>query len=80
MTRIGHYYRREEVEAVAGEDVILAWDSWLDAQRDPGLYDSYKERDQSILPYVDGQPQWVTDVYMPPDIEDRLPASIRKAV
>jgi len=78
MARIGHYYRFEEIGRVA-PDVLLKWYGWLDAQRDPGLYDAYKVKDPKVLPYIDGHPQWVCDVYMPPEIEDKLPDSIRKS-
>jgi len=62
------YYRTEEVEVIAPE-IMEEWYAWLDAQRDPGNYDSYKIKDPKVLPYINGQPQWVCDVYMPPHLE-----------
>jgi len=53
-------------------DIKARWDAWLDAQRDPGHYDAYKERDQSVLPYIDGHPQWVCDVFMPAELVREL--------
>jgi hypothetical protein len=60
----GVYIRKEEFEA-AFPSLVSEWDKWLDAQRDPGTYESYKERDQSVLPYINGKPQWVTEVFLP---------------
>ena len=48
------------------------WDEWLDRQRDPGLWDSYKVKDPKELPYVDGHPQWVTDAFMPDHLLEKL--------
>lgn len=75
--RHGNYYRMEVIEVIAPQ-IIPAWTEWLDRQQDPGNYDAYKQKDQSILPYIDGRPRWVCDVYMPPEIEDMLPESCRK--
>jgi hypothetical protein len=68
---VGEYLQLKNVEAEAPA-LIAEWDAWLDAQRDPGNYESYKERDQSVLPYIDGKPQWVTEVYMPVHILEKL--------
>lgn len=73
----GTYYRRELIEKEAPE-VIAEWDEWLEANSDPGHYDHHKERDQSVLPYIDGHPQWVCDIYMPPHIADKLPPHLRR--
>ena len=70
------YYRRELIEQMC-PIIMLEWDAWLEIQRDPGNYDAYKERDSSILPCINGKPQWVCDTYMPPHIEAKLPAALR---
>lgn len=71
LVRYGSYLRRENVERDHPE-IIPEWDAWLDANNDPGHYESYKVKDSSVLPYVDGQPQWVCDVYMPPELMDKI--------
>jgi len=60
----GCYYRQEEIAQEAPE-IMEEWERWLDAQIDPGHYDAYKVCDQSVLPYIDGRPQWVCAVFMP---------------
>ncbi len=65
------YFTREEIEKQAPE-ILQEWDQWLRDNFDPGYYDSYKVREQSILPYVNGQPQWVTETYMPPHLRTRI--------
>lgn len=61
-------YRWEEV---TDPEILAEWWQWLKDHFDPGHYDAYKECDQSVLPYIDGRPQWVVDTYMPPHIEQR---------
>ncbi len=70
MNKYGNYYNREEVESQA-PDILIDWDIWLDAQRDPGHYETFK--DKSKIPA-----EWITETYMPPHLEDRLPEAIRK--
>lgn len=71
MARYGSYFRREEI-LTEHPEIIPEWDAWLEANPDPGYYESYKVKDQSVLPYIDGHPQWVCDVYMPPELMDKI--------
>ncbi len=57
---------------VTDPELLREWDQWLDDNLDPGHSDAYKERDQAVLPYVNGQPQWVCDTYMPPHLVAKL--------
>lgn len=73
---MGSYSFEKEVEELAPE-IVGEWHKWLDAQRDPGNYESYKVKDPTILPYTNGHPQWVTEVFMPQHLVNRLPESLR---
>lgn len=63
----GAYVRRQEF-AAAFPSLMTEWDRWLKEHLDPGHCDAYKERDPSVLPYIDGHPQWVCDEYLPPHL------------
>lgn len=48
------------------------WYKWLDDHFDPGHYNYWKQRDQSVLPYINGLPQWVTEMWMPQHLVKKL--------
>lgn len=67
----GDWFRCDLVRAAAPE-LNVEWQEWLTKNFDPGNWDAYKVRDQDVLPYIDGRPQWVTDAYMPAHLVERL--------
>jgi hypothetical protein len=69
------YYKWQDIED-SHPEVAEEWDVWLSLNFDPGHYDTYKERDQTVLPYVDGKPQWVVEIYMPPHLVEKVKAKI----
>jgi hypothetical protein len=54
----GLYLREGQVNESAPQ-MMDEWYAWLEAQRDPGNYESYKV-------IRGGQVEWVTDTFMPP--------------
>ena len=73
----GNYYKDSEVKKFPLK-IIDELFEYLDENYDPGHYDMYKERDQTILPYVDGKPQWVIEYFVPQEIEEKLPKELRR--
>ncbi len=65
------YLKWADVES-SHPEVAREWDEWLSANFDSGHYEMYKERDPAVLPYVDGKPQWVVAIYMPPHLVAKL--------
>jgi hypothetical protein len=63
----GDYFHREDIEA-SDPEIMAEWDAWLDAQRDPGNYETYKDRSKR-------PPEWKTEIYMPRHLIERLKRS-----
>jgi|SRR4026207_870735 hypothetical protein len=72
--KFGRYIKESARLVIEKEypDIQARWGAYLDAQCDPGMYDSYKVKDPAVLPYVDGKPQWVCDIFMPAELVKEL--------
>ena len=70
---MGDYYLRKPIED-RFPDLYEEWSGWLSEHFDLGNYDTYKVKDPAVLPYVNGEPQWVTEVFMPDHLVEKLKA------
>lgn len=69
--KFGAYLNSEAVAALY-PGLLSVWELWLDHNFDPGHYEVYVVKDQSVLPYIDNHPQRIVTTFMPADIYAQL--------
>ena len=60
----GDYFQRSDIERDHPE-IIAEWDGWLNAQGDPGHYETFKNKTK--IPA-----EWITEIYMPPHLIKKM--------
>lgn len=66
---MSEYYKEDAIREFP--DIFHEWMDWLAAQRDPGMYDSFKVVHKDLPVGDPNRTEWVTDIFMPDHIQPK---------